>query len=400
MNNKKYQLMITLFVISLIMMACSFGTITQPDVQQPGQVQTSVAQTVEALQTIPALETLLAQSTQDVQSPTIQLSDTLQAPTVTSTPTTTSTATYLPPTATSIPPTATPIPCYRVQFVADVTYPDGSILRPNSTFTKTWRLKNNGTCTWTSDFDLVFVSGSSMGAPSYVDFHTTVNPGGTIDLSVSMKAPSTPGTYAGYWKIRSASGVLFGWGANGTEAFWVKIKVEEQDYKWDLSAPLDFAYNYCNARWESAYGVLPCPGASSDYTKGNVTRTNTPRLEGGYQDDEPAIIMVPNNGSGGYISGRFPAFTVKNGDKFTTLVGCIYDNTNCNAMLQLNYSIDNGPIQNLGSWTENYDGSFRQISVDLSPLAGEVVEFILTVNNNDGASKEDKIFWMVPKVVR
>ena len=36
------------------------------------------------------------------------------------------------------------------QFVADVTVPDGARYDPNAAFTKTWRLRNIGTCTWTT----------------------------------------------------------------------------------------------------------------------------------------------------------------------------------------------------------------------------------------------------------
>jgi hypothetical protein len=45
-----------------------------------------------------------------------------------------------------------------------------------------------------------------------------------VDVSVPMEAPGTPGTYKGYWKLRGADGVLFGVGASGQVAFWVKIE--------------------------------------------------------------------------------------------------------------------------------------------------------------------------------
>jgi hypothetical protein len=48
------------------------------------------------------------------------------------------------------PPTLTPVPCDRAAFVADVTVPDGTNFAPGTTFVKTWRLKNNGSCTWTT----------------------------------------------------------------------------------------------------------------------------------------------------------------------------------------------------------------------------------------------------------
>ena len=46
------------------------------------------------------------------------------------------------------------------------TIPDGTIMQPGETFQKTWRLKNNGTCTWNSSYKIVYWSGDLMGACS------------------------------------------------------------------------------------------------------------------------------------------------------------------------------------------------------------------------------------------
>src|SRR5688572_4669107 len=81
--------------------------------------------------------------------------------------------------------------CDRAQFVADVTVPDGMSFSPGATFTKTWRLRNIGTCTWSTSYSLVFDSGTQMGAPASVNFPSSVAPGGSIDLSVTMTAPNT-----------------------------------------------------------------------------------------------------------------------------------------------------------------------------------------------------------------
>jgi hypothetical protein len=134
-----------------------------------------------------------------------------------------------PPTPTkTLTPTVTntTIPCDRAAFVTDVTVPDGEEFEPNENFTKTWRLKNDGSCTWTSSYALIFDSGDSMGGPASKQLTSgTVAPGATMDVSVDLTAPSSPGTYKGYWKLRNGSGVNFGIGAGGTNPFWVEIKV-------------------------------------------------------------------------------------------------------------------------------------------------------------------------------
>ena len=37
-----------------------------------------------------------------------------------------------------------------------------------------------------------------------------VKPGGVVEISVGLSAPTTPGTYTGYWRLKNADGVFFG----------------------------------------------------------------------------------------------------------------------------------------------------------------------------------------------
>jgi len=150
----------------------------------------------------------------------------------------------IPPTDTPEPPTAEPSPTAtatpthtpepegctnRIGFVADVTVPDGADFDPGEAFTKTWRLRNDGTCTWTSSHSLVFSHGDAMGGPAELPLPAVVNPGQTVDLSVDLVAPDDPGGYKGFWMLRDPSGVLFGLGEDGDVAFWVEIEVLEPD---------------------------------------------------------------------------------------------------------------------------------------------------------------------------
>jgi hypothetical protein len=131
-------------------------------------------------------------------------------------------------------PTSTPLPaatqvtyCDWAFFVKDVTIPDGTVLAPGETFTKIWRLKNRGTCTWTSDYMLVFSSGSQMGGKAEVTFPGNVAPGQSVDVSVLLTAPSVPGSYSGYWMLRNSSGALFGTGDKANIPFYVDIQVRQ-----------------------------------------------------------------------------------------------------------------------------------------------------------------------------
>src|SRR4030042_5520432 len=116
------------------------------------------------------------------------------------------------PAASGAAPVAAASACDWAQVVADVTVPDGTTFAANTAFTKTWRIKNIGTCTWTTSYSLVFDSGSKMGGPTSVNLPKSVAPGQTVDISISLTAPSSAGHYIGYWKFKNASGVLFGIG--------------------------------------------------------------------------------------------------------------------------------------------------------------------------------------------
>lgn len=111
-------------------------------------------------------------------------------------------------------PTATPPPTPTVcvdnaSFVADVTVPDGTVVTPGQRIDKVWRMRNSGNCRWGGGYSAAFVSGSQMSGPATVALAETP-PGGTVEVTVALVAPSAPGTYTGYWQLRNAAGALFG----------------------------------------------------------------------------------------------------------------------------------------------------------------------------------------------
>lgn len=110
----------------------------------------------------------------------------------------------------------------RIAFVRDVSVPDGAKIAPGKTFTKTWRLLNDGSCTWGRGYELVFDSGDQMSGPDVAPLAREVRPNGLIDVSATLTAPWEKGAYEGFWKLRSASGRSFG---IGQRPFWVKIVV-------------------------------------------------------------------------------------------------------------------------------------------------------------------------------
>ena len=165
----------------------------------------------------------LTQSTEEAQPEETATQQATES--ITNTPTGTPTTPPTSPPAVTATNTATSIPCNKAQFVSDITYPDDTEVTKNTAFVKTWRLKNTGSCTWTSGYRLVFSHGDQMGAPGEVSFTSgTVAPGQTVDVSVNLTAPSSNGTYRGDFRLKAPDGQIFGIGANADSSFYVQIK--------------------------------------------------------------------------------------------------------------------------------------------------------------------------------
>jgi hypothetical protein len=302
---------------------------------------------------------------------------------------------FIPASASTLDQPVLAFGCDRVQFVADVTIPDGTTIAAGTTFTKTWRLRNIGNCTWTSSYALVFSSGTAMTSQTAVNFPSYVAPGQTVDLSVSLTAPTTSGQYIGYWKLRDASGNLFGLGRDTNNSFWVEINVSSNSTS---NVGYDFAGNACQASWTTADGTLPCPGTDGAQS-GFVLPVTNPQLENGSTSSGPGLITQPENVYNGEIQGTYPAFQVQNGDHFQSVVNCAYNATGCSVTFRLDYQIGNGPIYTYWSFREKYDGLYYQANVDLSPLAGQNVKFILTVLAF-GPPSGDRALWSNPIIQR
>ncbi len=177
--------------------------------------------------------------TQAAQTVAAQMTQTAQA----------AAPTPMPPTATPVPPTATlaslatvapfntpaltpgvftPLPsptlfnnppptqsgplCDDAIYVADITIPDGTKLKPGEDFQKIWRIQNTGTCTWDDGYSLVFAFGDPLDGPPWKITKTKdfVAPGETKDIGIWMTAHLAPGEYSGCWRMKNDRDVLFG----------------------------------------------------------------------------------------------------------------------------------------------------------------------------------------------
>jgi hypothetical protein len=185
MTKKTIALMI--IMSTLMISACNFPLFNNSDDEEMNTLATSVAETVQALNNQPDL-------------PQDQPQDAL--PTITPLPTLTQQAVQS-------PPTQTPLPCDKALFMSE-TIPDDTEFASGETFTKSWTFKNVGTCTWNTDYKMVFSTGDAMGGPVSVNVPTSVAPNAQVTISVNLTAPTDPGTYTGYWKLQADDNEQFG----------------------------------------------------------------------------------------------------------------------------------------------------------------------------------------------
>jgi len=195
MTRPRISFLLCMLAAAAVLAGCNFPS--QPSPQE-------IASTAAA-ETVSAQLTLVSAAT-----PTVPATNTPVPEPATSTPT---------------PPPTVPAPTVTLgcsdesQFVSDVTIPDNTLMTPGQNFTKTWRLRNSGTCSWTTAYDAVFVDGNAMGGQASIPMAGNVPPNSTVDISVSLSAPSTNGTHRATYRMRNDKDVIFG------TVFYVQIVV-------------------------------------------------------------------------------------------------------------------------------------------------------------------------------
>ena len=221
---KVYRLIVFILVFVLVLSACNLPSARATEQVNPNAVFTAAAETVVVQLTKNALLNPI--------NPPVTLAPTTDVPPLVVTealtlPASGPTQTIGPllPTNTTVPsaPTAA---CDLAQFVADVSIPDGTPFNASTSFTKTWRLKNIGTCAWSTSYSLIYDSGDKMGGPASQTLTGSTPPGSTLEVSVNLQSPASDGTYRGYWGLVSASGTRIPVvGGSNQKSFYVEIKV-------------------------------------------------------------------------------------------------------------------------------------------------------------------------------
>ena len=377
--NRIFRFAIPILILVSAGIACNFPSGGTPTPSGPELLRTYAAETIQAQLT------LIATGIQPTFTPGESSATATPAP---------SPSPNIPTTA--ISPTATQGECDQAGFEKDVTIPDNTVLSPGEQFTKTWRLRNDGTCTWNSSYALVFDRGDAMGGPASATLTSNpIPPGETVDVSIVLIAPETADTYQGYWKLRNPAGQVFGLGAERDKDFWVKIKVAPES-----GLTYDFNVQSQSSSWASSGGGSTVDvqfGGPEDNPDGVAKLKNDFRLENG-KTSGWALLTGPRKMDDGKITGTFPAYTIAENDHFRAKLGFV---NNCDGgRVVYQFSIQVGDtLTKLDEWPKVCNGNLIFVDVDLTAYAGQEVQFVLDVLA-DGSPVNDLVVWGSARIER
>jgi hypothetical protein len=191
MTHKMKSTMVIMAILGLTLLAaCSSATPTVAPTADLSSVRTEAAATVLARVT----QELALTPTETPVPTATAISEPTNTPQPTQAPTIAATAAE----TAAVTETAAAVTDNKAKYVSQ-SVPDGTVFQPGETFTMTWRIQNVGITTWKPTYMLRFYSGNNLGAPEEVPIDKEVPPGQTIDITLDMTAPTTPGEYRSVW---------------------------------------------------------------------------------------------------------------------------------------------------------------------------------------------------------
>jgi hypothetical protein len=200
----------------LFISACGSAATQSPTID-PALIYTSAAQTVEAELTMtdvagPATATItpfpLITDTPGV--PTAILGNgavlpTLPGPQTTDESTTATSAVLVPTLVQPAAPTQSSGHTIEAEWVSNDP-PDGALVVTGAKFDIVWTLKNISKNTWTKNYYIAYFSGTNFIEQKQYSLKATVAPGDNGSFTVDAVAPSKPGTYLVWWKLKNELG--------------------------------------------------------------------------------------------------------------------------------------------------------------------------------------------------
>jgi uncharacterized protein YkwD len=203
----------------------------------------------------------------------------------------------------------------KVGFFGDVTVPDDTFFRQEEHFTKTWKLRNEGSCTWGEGYILAFAGGELLNAPLSVPLAGSgptgeIAPGDIFTVSVDMAAPAQGGTYISRGLIEDPEGTRFGLGASRQDVIYTRIVVGWVD-------PFDSPG--ADEENGSSSGQASCgQERNPDYESEVLALLNTIRIQNGLRQlaSDRMLVSAATGHSSDMACNNFTSHTGSDGSSF------------------------------------------------------------------------------------
>ncbi len=160
--------------------------------------------------------------------------------------------------------------------------------------------------------------------------------------------------------------------------------------------PLDFVASICKADWFTQGGSLPCPGDPNNSEGGFAM--SLPSVQQDLPPGFPVLLTYPPQGTYQTIFSKYPAFTVKKGDRFRAVLAC-RSHAFCDVDFGLGYYSGNGST-GITHWPYRFDELPIVVDYSLDGLAGLNVQFNLSLQGTNGPRIDAYGVWIMPHIYR
>ncbi len=280
-------------------------------------------------------------------------------------------------------------------YVSDITVPDGMTITPHTIFTKTWYVRNSGTCMWNSNYKIVYHSGDDVGrAKSFPLLRpgNYIRPGESTVVTVELLAPSEIGSsYSTSWALESDNGIRFGSGP-------AKNVYLSSNFRVDSSFIL--SQNFGSIICSDDFGYFTCGINNSNSDRGSVYYDETPMTEAGRYLGSPGIAVIPPKGENTTVRFEFGPLRFPRGSWFYTNFSCRPETPTCDVQVRL-YARETGYgerlVQEIREWNDGFMGEW-EFKLDDIEVFDQDFTYIIEVQANGGVESDDLILFTNTKI--
>lgn len=166
-------------------------------------------------------------------------------------------------------------------------------------FDKSWEVRNDGTCTWTTGYLVKFLLGEKMTSVDSFALQESVAPGDTTTITHAFTAPTERGVYIGAWEIVNTQDELVPLGEKGGDKLTLELNVSPGIVSTAYGPPHWFDDFNDRKYWN------PNPGPNASFEISNGRMTMTSHRTDGY---DSWILSAPDVANG-YIEASFTTGT-------------------------------------------------------------------------------------------